>query len=123
MQTLLIDEVVSQNIKGLYYGNRLILPFKADFLKIVIDDELIVDFSMDGEKVEISEEEYFTNIYFLDEEDLAEVVTKFETIKIVAVEKKQSLFDLKCHKMLALSLEEPHFVNIKYITEEMLFID
>ena len=40
-----INEVLNESSGGLYYGNRILLPFKAEILKIVIDSEIITDFS------------------------------------------------------------------------------
>lgn len=123
MEAMTITQALANGTKGLFYGNRLLLPFKADFLKIIIDDKIILDFSVESEYLEINEDSYFTDIYFLEEENLRDVVSKYETIKMVVVEKHESLFELNNHKKLVLSLEEPHFVNIAIANDDLLFIE
>lgn len=118
-----IDEVLSEKIYGLYYGNRLILPFKCHFLKVIVDDEVITDFSRASKGIFIREEEDFTDVYFLDFKNLTDSITKYEAIKMVVVEKGENIFDIKNHKKIALYLEEKHKLKIESTDEDILFIE
>ena len=57
-----IEEILKGNKSGLYYGNRLVLPFKAHFLKVIIDNEIITDFSLSSKGIIIQEESDFTSL-------------------------------------------------------------
>src|SRR3989339_655698 len=102
-----IDEVIKAKTPGLYYGNRLIIPFHAHFLKVVI----------------VNEEDDFTNLYFLDYKDLKNSLTKYESIKFVVVEKGKDIFNLQNHKKIAVYLEEKHKARIEETDADILFIE
>lgn len=118
-----IDEALANKINGLYYGNRVLLPFIVDVLKAVIEDDIIMDFSSVKTGAYYSKHENFTEIYFYDYKNLDEVVTKFETIKLVVVEKGKDIFDFSNHRKLALHLKENHKLIIEEIKEDLLFIE
>ena len=121
MKTL--TEALENKHNGLYYNNRLILPFHAHFLKIIIDDEVITDFSPSSKGVYIKEEENFTDIYFLEYKHINDVVSKYEAIKIVAIEKGENIFDFNNHKKLAVYIEEKHKTRIEKSDDDILFIE
>ena len=118
-----IDEVIKNKLNGLYYGNRLILPFHAYFLKVIVDDEIIIDFSPSAKGINIVEEENFTSLYLLDYKDLKSSVSKYETVKILAVDKGKNIFDTDNHKKIVVYLEEKHKVRIEEADEDILFIE
>lgn len=118
-----IDEVLTNKINGLYYGNRVLLPFVVDVLKAVVEDDIIMDFSSTKTAAHYSKHEDFTEIYFYDYKNLDEVVTKFESIKLVVVEKGKDIFDFSNHRKLALRLKENHKIIIEELNEDLLFIE
>lgn len=121
MKTL--DEILENKINGLYYNNRLVLPFQANFLKVIIEDEIITDFSPNSKGIFIREETDFTDVYFLEYKHLNDVVSKYEAIKMVVVEKGKNVFDFNNHKKIAVYLEEKHKTRIEKTEEDILFID
>ena len=121
MKTL--DEILENKVTGLFYNNRLVLPFQAHFLKVIIEDDIITDFSPSSKGIFIREESDFTDIYFLEYKHLNDAVSKYEAIKIVAVEKGKDVFDLKNHKKIAVYLEDKHQVRIEKTDEDILFIE
>lgn len=118
-----IDEVLKNKLHGLYYGNRLILPFHAHFLKVIVEDEIIIDFSSSSKGVIIEKDDEFTSLYFLDFKDLKNSVSKFESIKLIAVEKGKNIFDLNNHKKIVVYLEENHKTRIEETNDDILFIE
>lgn len=118
-----IDEAIKNKIGGLYYGNRLILPFKAYFLKVIIDNKIITDFSPGAGSIYIVEENEFTNLYFNDYKLLSDVVTEYEAIKMLLVEKGEDIFDIKNHLKLIVYLKEKHKTIIEEANEDILFLD
>jgi len=118
-----IEEVLKNKLPGLCYGNRIILPFKAHFLKVIIDSKIIMDFSPGSDGIYIREEEDFTDLYFNDYKDLKGDVTKYEAIKMVVVEKGKDLFNFDNHIKIALYLEEKHKVRIEPSDHDIIFLE
>lgn len=118
-----IDEVLKNNLHGLHYDNRIILPFRAEILKAIVENDIVTDFSSvnSGAHYKISDD--FTDVYFYDYKNLSEVVTEYETIKLVVVEKGKDLFDFSNHRKLALHLLDKHKLTIEELNEDILFIE
>ena len=119
-----IIDAVNQKKTGLYYGNRLILPIHANFLKIVIEKDVITDFSNNVDSgVLIEEKNGFTDIYFIEYKNLQYDVGVHKGIKILCVEKEDNIFDASTHKRLAVYLRDNHIAEIEELNQEILFID
>lgn len=118
-----IKEAVAQKAHGLYFNNRIILPFHAHFLKMIIDDEIYTDFSISSKHIFISEEGNFTNVYIKDFKNIEDAVSKYEAVKLVVVEKGDDVFDLKNHLKLALYPEGRHNIKIMFTDEDVLLIE
>ncbi len=118
-----IEDALNNNLTGLYYGNRLILPLNCWLLKVIIEDDIIMDFSPGSKAIYLNETESFTEIYFKQFKNLKEAVTKYESIKLIAVEKDKDIFDFKNHFKLVVHLEDEHKVTIEKTDEDILFIE
>jgi hypothetical protein len=118
-----ITEVLEQKETGLYFGNRALLPFSCHILKLNIENDLITDFSPCCKGVYVSENPDFMEIYFHDYKDLGEVITKFESIKLIVVEKGKDIFDTKNHITLSLHPEDNHQLRIEKLGENQIFIE
>lgn len=119
-----IEEVLKNKLTGLHYGNRVLLPFVADVLKAVIENDIITDFSSTKTGAHYNIHDEFTEIYFYDYKNLSEVVSKFETIKLIVVEKGKDIFDFSNHIKLALHLQEKHKLAIETLNDnDILFIE
>lgn len=118
-----IEEALKNKKSGLYYNNRLILPFKAHFLKVIVEHEIITDFSSASKGILINEEKDFTDIYFHDYENLKDSLSRYEAIKMVLVEKEKDIFNLENHIKLAVYLKEKHKAVIEMSDEDILFIE
>ncbi len=118
-----LTEVLKNKMKGLYYNNRLILPFQGIFLKIIVDDEIIMDFSPDSKHIYIKQIGEYVDIYFKEYKHLKDAVSKYEAIKMVVVEKGKNIFDFKYHKKIVIYLKEKHEVTIEETDDDILFIE
>lgn len=118
-----LDEVLKNNLKGIYYGNRILLPFQCHILKIVIENHIITDFSLANKGAYLNETPFYTEIYFLDYKDLGEKISRYENIKMIVVEKGKDIFDFSQHRKIALHPEENHNILIKELDENTIFID
>ena len=118
-----LSEVIKEKKSGLFFGNRILLPFSCHILKLNIENDLITDFSSCCKGVYVSENPDFMEIYFHDYKNLGEVITKFEAIKLIVVEKGKDIFDTKNHITLALHPEENHNLRIEKLGENQIFIE
>ncbi|RKY91136.1 MAG: hypothetical protein DRQ01_08175 [Ignavibacteriae bacterium] len=118
-----IKEVLDNKLTGLYFGNRVMLPFHCHILKLNIENDLITDFSPCCKGVQISENPDFMEIYFHDYKDLAEVLTKYESIKMIGVEKGKDIFNNKNHLKIAMHPEAKHKLKIEELGEDQIFIE
>jgi hypothetical protein len=118
-----LTDVLKNKTKGLYYNNRLILPFKGIFLKVIVDDEIIMDFSPTSKHIYVKEIGEYIDMYFKEYKHLKEAVSKYEAIKMVVVEKGKDVFDFKNHKKIVIYLKEKHEVTIETTEDDILFIE
>jgi hypothetical protein len=118
-----LSETVKNKNYGLYYGSRLILPFKAHFLKIILNDDIYTDFSPGSKTVALIEQPSFTDVYFKEIENIADELSRYESIKMVVVEIGKDIFDFNNHLKIALYPEEKHRLKIELTDEDILFIE
>ena len=118
-----INEVLNGNGYGLYYGNRILLPFKAELLKIVIDSEIITNFSKQPHGAQVSVTDNYTEIYFCNYKNLEEELTEYDLIKVVLVQQGEDVFNYENHIPLELAIESKHKLSIKRISDDNLFFE
>ncbi len=118
-----IAEVIKTEFRGMHYGNRLLLPFNADILKIIIENDIITDFSCSENGAQYTRTENYTEIYFHDYQNLEDIVTKYEMIKMVVVEAGDDIFNFANHKKIILRICKDHIVKIEWSPEDIIFIE
>lgn len=116
-----INEVLNESSGGLYYGNRILLPFMAEILKIVIDSKIITDFSKQPHGATVRVTEHYTEIYFYDYKNLEEELTEYDLIKLVLVQQGEDIFNIENHIPIELVIESKHKLSIKMIDDDRLF--
>ncbi len=114
---------LESNTTGLHYGNRVLLPFKVHILKAIIENDIITDFSLTKHNAHYNITDEFTEIYFHDYKDIKENMSKYETVKLIVVEKGNDIFDLSNHLKISLHFEEHHKLEIEKIDGDILFIE
>ena len=119
----MIDDIISKEKQGLHYGNRLLLPCEVEILKIIFNDEIIMDFSCSKYGAEYNIEDGFTEIYFKEVKSVEDELTKFESVKMIVVDKGKSLFDFNNHRKVSLHTEEKHILKITELDDDVLFIE
>jgi len=118
-----ITEVLNENITGLHYGCRVLLPFQAEILKIVIGTKIITNFSKNLEGACVRITDFYTEIYFCEYKNLAEELTKYEVVKLVVVQQGDDVFDFNKHIPIELVIESKHKLLIKPIPDDLLFFE
>jgi len=117
------DEIIKEKKGGLYYGNRILLPFEVNILKAIIENDIVTDFSASSDDAEYTIYDDFTELYFYNYKKINDDVTKYETIKMIVVEEGKDIFDTKNHKKIALHVREKHQLEIEELDDELLFIE
>ncbi len=107
-----ISGTIQNGTRGLWIGNKIMLPFHANYLKFMIDGEILSDFSKACGVVEIKEYEHYTSLYFVDYDDFTEAGICL--VQAVAVEKQDDIFSLPSHRHIELSLENDGSVIITH---------
>lgn len=118
-----LQKVLDEKIIGLHYGNRVLLPFSADILKVVFGHEIITDFNGTKHGASYSIKDNFTEVYFYDLRSLYEDLGKFETVKMTIVETGKDIFDFKNHITLSVSPKDRHGLNIEKLDENILYFE
>jgi hypothetical protein len=118
-----ITEVLDQKIDGLVYGNRVLLPFRAEILKIIIGKKIITNFGTEpyGAQVRISDD--FTGIYFLGYKDLELELSDYDVIKIVLVQKGEDIFNFDNHFRIVLKSKGKHLLSIEKNIDDLMFFE
>ena len=101
----------------------MILPFKAHFLKIIIDKDIYTDFSPGNKNLIIIEQDSFTDVYIKGINEITDKISRYEAIKMVLVEKGEAVFNFENHKKIALYFEAKHQIKIEETEEDILFIE
>lgn len=118
-----IEQAKELKLNALHFGNRLILPFNVEILKIIIDTDIIVDFSSKKNGAEYRSRKDFTEIYFHDYKNLCDYVSEYENIKLVVVEDDKDIIDVKNHKKILVRLKEHHIAEFEDAPDDIIFIE
>jgi hypothetical protein len=119
----MIDDIISDEKHGLHFGNRLILPCELEILKVILNAEIIMDFSSSKYGAEYNIKNGYTEIYFKEYKSVEDEISKFESLKMIVVDKDKSLFDFNNHRKIALHTEENHVLKITKLDDDVLFIE
>ncbi len=118
-----IEEVLKNGGYGLYFGNRVLLPFRCHVLKAIFENEIITDFSSSTKGACYNIRENFTELYFHEVKDLEEVVSEYKGIKMIVVQEGNNVFDFKNHEKLNILLDENHKLKIEKVDDDILFFE
>ncbi|MBU0474454.1 MAG: hypothetical protein KKF62_09845 [Bacteroidetes bacterium] len=118
-----VKEVLTEDGTGLHYGNRVLLPFKVEILKIVIGTQIITDFSKNYDGAHVRVTDLYTEVYFYDYKNLSEQLSKYEVIKLVVVQEGEDIFDFDNHVPIELEIHGKHKLLIKKIPDDLLFFE
>ena len=117
-----IENQISEGKKGFYIGTRMILPFKCQFIKLVVSNHIYTEF-VGNEHIKVSQDAQNTSIYFREAGRLNNFEGSYENIKMVVAELDADLCDRKTHLKLICKIEDNRYVNIRKATSDDLFIE
>lgn len=117
-----IKSALAQGKNGFHIGHRLILPFRCQIIKIIVDNAIYTQ--MIGHKdIKLHQDPKNTSIYFTAKGQLANYIGSYEQIKLIVCEEDDDLCDLSSHMKIICTIEEHHKVNIETATSDTLFIE
>jgi hypothetical protein len=117
-----IKEALAQNRKGYHIGNRLILPFRCQLIKVIAEGHIITEM-VGGNDIKLQQDPHNTSIYFRHMGQLRNNFSKYEVIKLIACEWDDDLCDMSKHIKLVCGIGEKHEVTIEQPNDDMLFIE
>jgi len=117
-----IKQAVEEGCNGFYIGHRLVLPFRCQLIKLIVEGEIFTE--MVGSKhIKISQDPKNTSIYLRSIGKLSNFFGTYKVIKMVVCEWDVDLCDQSKHIKVICEIEDNHRVNIHVPSDDMLFIE
>tara|TARA_B100000683_G_scaffold5840_1_gene6495 strand:- start:134 stop:499 length:366 start_codon:yes stop_codon:yes gene_type:complete len=117
-----IQYALSNKKKGFQIGNRLILPFKCQFIKVMADSDIITEF-VGNDDVQIHQSPKNTSIYFTERGQLRSMINSYKVVKIIVCEEDDDLSVADNHIKLVCQMKGQHEVSVEVPSDDMLFIE
>lgn len=121
MKTL--TESLATGVSGMFFGNRLMLPFHCELLKVIIEDDIITDFSRSATGVSVHFGDTYMDVYCMEYDNLKDAISEYEAIKVIAVDKGADVFNPANHQKFAIYLQDKHLTRIEKTDQDILFIE
>lgn len=124
MNASTIKEQIKSGANGFYIGSRMILPFKCQFIKLIVDNHIVTEF-VGNSHIKVSQEERNTSIYFRESGKLNDFEGSYEYIKMIISGLGDDLCDKDQHLKIICSIEENHIVKLELAEDnkDILFIE
>lgn len=117
-----IKQSLTNEYKGFYIGQRIILPFKCQIIKLIVKGEIITEM-VGSSDVKISQDPKNTSIYFRSVGKLSNFIGSYQAIKMIVCEWDDNLCDIDNHVKIICEIGENHEVEIHTPDDDMLFIE
>ena len=117
-----IKEALDLNRSGFYIGQRLILPFRCQIIKIIVEGEIITEM-VGGKQIKIQQDPKNTSFYLRSIGKLANYLGSYKVIKLIVCEWEDDLCDIENHIKLICEIEDGHKVSIHEPDDDMLFLE
>ena len=119
-----IKEEIRNGAEGFYIGTRMILPFKCQFLKLIVDHHIVTEF-VGNKNLKVSQEAKNTSIYFTESGKLNDFEGSYEYIKLIIAGLEDDLCDRSTHLKVVCSIEDNHVVKLELAedNDDILFIE
>lgn len=117
-----IKDALAKNKDGYYIGNRMVLPFKCQIIKIMFDKE--THHQMVGnDEIQLHQDPMNTSIYFPKISDLNRWVNTHYPIKLIVAEMDADLTHQDMHVKLVGDIEEDHILKVHPPDENVIWIE
>ncbi|MFK7899749.1 MAG: hypothetical protein AB8B61_03215, partial [Cyclobacteriaceae bacterium] len=88
--------VIQSDKKGYYTGTRMILPFKCNILKLIVDGHIFTEF-VGSEDIKIAQDQKNTSIYFRQIGKLKKFEGEYSLIKVIIAPLETDLTEKENH--------------------------
>ncbi len=122
MSTEEILAIVDSDKKGFHIGERLILPFRCNLIKLIVDNKIYTEF-VGNHDVKLSQENRNTSIYFRSAGRLSSFEGSYELIKMVIASEDVDLTDRSTHIKIVCHILDDREVEISQPDDDILFIE
>lgn len=122
MTTEEILNIVNSDKKGFYIGERMILPFKCNLIKLIVDNSIYYEF-VGNDDIKLSQEKFNTSIYFRSKGRLSTFEDSYEAIKLVVASEDVDLTDKSNHIKIVCYIKKKREVEISLPDDDILFIE
>ena len=108
--------------KGFHIGHRLVLPFRCQVLKLIVEAEIFTEL-VGSKHIKLQQGPQNTSIYFRDIGKLSNFIGTYKVIKLIACEWDTDLSDMNNHIKLICEIKDNHQVDIHKPSDDRLFIE
>ena len=124
MNTETIKQQIRAGAEGFYIGSRMILPFKCQLIKLIVDNHIVTEF-VGNNHIKVSQEVKNTSLYFRESGKLNQFEGSYEYIKMIICDLNDDLCDRKNHLKVICSIEENHVIKLELAEDnkDILFIE
>lgn len=116
-----VNEALNNNSKGFYTGHRLVLPFRCQILKMMVQGEVITEF-VGGDNVKIHQDPVNTSVYLRTRGSLNEMSEGYQLIKFLVCEWNADVCDRDNHIKIVCKTLANNEIEISLPGEDVLFI-
>ena len=117
-----IKNALENNRNAYYIGNRLILPFKCQLIKVIVESHIFTDMS-GSDDLKIDQSPVNTSIIIKNTGMLRSFFDTYKTIKLVCSEYESDLSNIDNHIKLVCRIDENHEATIETPGDDILFIE
>ncbi|MEX0813896.1 MAG: hypothetical protein WD048_16880 [Chitinophagales bacterium] len=119
---LTIKEALEKKSDAFYIGNRLVLPFKCQLIKLIVDSHIYTEL-VGNLDIKLNQDPQNTSIYIRSIGQLKNFFDTYKTIKIICCEMDDDLCDIDKHIKLLCRIKENHIASIDIPDDDILFIE
>ncbi len=117
-----IKEALAEDKKGFHIGQRLILPFRCQLIKLIFDNEIHTEM-VGNPDIKLHQDPRNTSIYVTSRGRLSNFIGRYKYIKLIVCEWDDDLCDVTTHQKLICELHDNHEVDIAVPSEDTLFVE
>jgi len=114
-------DIIKSDKKGYYTGCRMILPFKCNIMKLIVDSHIFTEF-VGSDDVKLSQDYRNTSIYFRELGKLKQFEGEYTLIRMIIAPLEADLTDKSSHIKLVCRIKENHEIDFELPSDDVLFI-
>ncbi len=116
-----ILDIINGEDRAYYTGNRIILPFKCQLLKVIADSRIYSDFA-ESDDIKVVDSPKNTSMYLHETGRLFRFEGGHKLIKMVLAPFDADLCDRSQHIKMVCQIEDNHQVDLRLPGKDDLFI-